>query len=302
MYLLAFPLAAQQAKAYYLSCIERFSKKKYSAALKFINKAISIDSVNAQYYYQRALIDSWLNKGEKFYDDINHSILLDSNFIEAYLLRASRLDLDGYPSNAILDFGRAINVAKEDSLKCLAFVGRGRCKCEMKDYKGAYLDFQTAISLDSNQAAAFVGMGVALDKCDRPNEAIVYYLKGFSKDTTDVTALVNLCFVYGKIGDYKRAMEYGNKSIAKNPEVGGGYNNRGYAKYKLGDLSGALRDINKSLRYLPGNSYAYRNRALVYIQQKKFKEACKDLQSALHFRFATEYGDEVFELQDKYCK
>ena len=62
-----------------------------------------------------------------------------------------------------------------------------------------------------------------------------------------------------------------------------------------------MSDVNKSIQLYSANSYAYRIRALIYIEKKDLDKACADLQTAIDKGFTAIYGNEVIELQKKYC-
>lgn len=80
------------------------------------------------------------------------------------------------------------------------------------------------------------------------------------------------------------------------------FNNKGYVYYKKGDYAKALSDINLSIKLYSTNSYAYRNLALVYIAMKKMNEAWNVLSYAKEYGFEKQYGNEVRDLTEKYCK
>jgi tetratricopeptide (TPR) repeat protein len=93
---------------------------------------------------------------------------------------------------AIIDFDRAISL---NSQYVRAYVGRGRSKYELKDYPGAIFDYKQAISIDPQYASAYFNLALVKAKSNDLKGAI-----------SDMQQAVKLYQQQGKQQDVKDAM------------------------------------------------------------------------------------------------
>lgn len=112
----------------------------------------------------------------------------------------------------------------------------------------------------------------------------------------------NIGLLYTEMENYEEAYKYLKMCVNDHPEEAFLLNNFGYLLYKMKDYNNSLIQINKSMTINTTNPYAYRNRALVFIALNMLNEACKDLHASSELGFKIYYGNEVEELQSKYCK
>ncbi|HWJ28473.1 MAG TPA: tetratricopeptide repeat protein [Flavisolibacter sp.] len=274
----------------------------FETALQRINQLIEKDNSRGDYFDLRGMIKASIGKMDEAAQDFSTAISKSPKEALYYHHRANAFYSMQSPDQAIEDNNSAIEYASTDSLKYSFILNRGSAKTMKRDFKGAYEDFMEVLKYDSTNQGALTNLGATMDDLGRSDEAIMYLEKVVRLYPDFVGGYGNLAFRYADMGEYKKALELDNKVIAMDPKDPLGYNNRGYVKYKLNDLKGAMADISKSLSIYPANSYAYRNRALVYIAQKQISKACDDLSTAIRYGFTEMYGNEVKELQSKYCK
>lgn len=271
-------------------------------ALQKINLLIEKDNTKGSYYDLRGLIKADLGKMGEAAQDFSTAISRNPKEAMYYHHRAEAFYAMQNPDQAIEDNNAAIEYAATDSMKYAFILNRGSAKGMKRDFQGAYDDYMEVLKYDSTSQGALTNLGATMDDLGRSEEAVMYLQKVVRLYPDFVGGYANLAFRYAEKGEFKKALELNNKVVAMDPKEPLGYNNRGYVKYKMNDYKGALADINYSLSLYPANSYAYRNRALVYIAQKQMSKACDDLNAAVRYGFTEMYGEEVKELQAKYCK
>ena len=292
---------AQTADELYEKANSSFENEDYKAALKTVDKAIELDSLNVDFYNLKALSLYKLEKFQESYDTYNKAISIFPEKPYLYISRGNLfLTIQKY-DYAILDFTKAMGLAENDSTKCFAVTNRAAAKLSVRDFEGAYEDLMTAYKYDSTDVATLTNLGAVCDEIGRGDETLKYLLKVIEVDSSFYPAYGNIGFKYQELGQYEKAIEYFNKVLEFNPEEPLGYSNRSYNRLKLGDLKGAMKDIEKSIKLYPENSYAYRIRALIYIEKGKMNKACSDLQEALDRGFTLTYGKEVLNLQREHC-
>ncbi|HEY6162279.1 MAG TPA: tetratricopeptide repeat protein [Bacteroidia bacterium] len=294
-------LFAQSSEDLFKEGQRRYTEKNYAEAETFFNKAITANKDSAKYYVMRGKTYFNLEKYKEAFRDYCTAIDLDKGNVEAYLLRADFLLNVNKPYESIKDANMAIMLTHVDTVKRDGYLNNGMARLQVRDFEGAFNDLMKAYSYDSLDPAIFNEMGHVFMEQGDTTKAIYYARLSFKLDTSDVVPLANIAFIRSSAGNYKDAMPYFDMVIKRKP-LAYNYNNRGYARFKLGDIKGALDDINRSIKMDPTNSYAYRNRALVYIEMNKMKKVCADLNKAKELGFKQQYGNEVDELQKKYCK
>ena len=243
-----------------------------------------------------------MKESEKAYLDFSKAIGLKPDSANAYHQRALLFYTIMYTEESIRDNTRALELARNDSMRIASYVNRGAAFIQKRDFQGAYEDFTKASFLKPDDVGIINNIAATLDELGRGEEAIKYLKKAAQMDSTFVGPYVNLGFQYTRLKRYREAIEYFNKALTIEQDEPLTLNNRALARYYLNDFDGALADINKSISIYPGNSYAYKNRALVYIAQKKKELACADLNEAIQKGFAQMYGEEVNELLAANCK
>ncbi len=79
-------------------------------------------------------------------------------------------------------------------------------------------------------------------------------------------------------------------------------NNRGYANLKIGRLELAEADIKASLEIDKDNALAIRNLGLLHLEKADTSEACKNFRLALKYFYTREYGEDVKEMLNWFCR
>lgn len=106
-----------------MKALKKGSKGDLDKAISLINKAIDMDSSNAEGYYNRAYAYLLRNETKKAIEDLSQAIRLDSAYTDAYLTRGLAYADLGSDSLATTDFTKAIEL---DSLFCSCLLSQRR--------------------------------------------------------------------------------------------------------------------------------------------------------------------------------
>jgi len=236
---------------HYAQAMNLFENGIYPAAIKQLDKVISLD---------------W------------------SNYL-LYLYRGSALYQTKEYEKAMPDFTKAIEMAPTGSDEIsLLYYFRGKTKNIIWNYAEAIKDYDNSLSsgLPEEMLEEFY--------FDRLRLKQVLEDYKWMKDDADILIWINdTNWLYyssraqAKAGldDYKGAIKDANKSIELSPENADMRGLRWYLRMKSGYYSDAIKDLNKSIELGSKNMRNYRVRWLSNAYLKKYTEATKDFKYAL---------------------
>ena len=273
--------------------------KKYDLALKDCNTYISLKKDDPRIYSNRGIIYSVLKNYEAAIQDYNTALAMDPNLIKDYPLRGFAYLQHGDFKKAVDDYTEVIGQAPANAD---AFFYRAIANFNLKGYDAASIDYTKSIELNPKNPNSYINRGMLRQEQKQYALAIEDYDKAIALNPNLIESYNNRGFTKISTGDFEGAIEDLDAVLKRDTLSAIAYNNRGYAKLMLNDLNGALSDINKSIRIKPDNSLSFRNRALVNIKQNKISNACEDLHSALSLGFIKQWGNEVINLLNQYCK
>ncbi|MEM6261613.1 MAG: tetratricopeptide repeat protein [Bacteroidota bacterium] len=292
----------QTANEYFQKARELATKEDYKGALKKVDKAMELGATDTVVFYLKDKILFKLKKYQELYEFYNLAIDRFPDYYRFYYNRGNLLLEFREYDLSIRDFTTTIKLTNQDTILASAYSNRAAAKMWQRNFDDAYKDLLLAYQLDSTNIFVLTNLGAVADEIGRGDETLTYLKKVIDINPSYVAAYVNIGFKYQELGDHRQAIDYFTKALELDPNEPLGYSNRSFNKLKIGDLKGAMKDIEKSIKLGPENSYAYRIRALIHVERGKMGQACDDLQTALDKGFTTNYGDEVLELQKKYCQ
>ena len=109
-----------------------------------------------------------------------------------------------------------------------SYYNRGLAKANLKDHRGAILDYDKAIELNGKDALAYLSRGVSKSRQE----------------------------------DHRGALLDFSRSIELNPDDPQAYYNRGVSRSRMDQYRGALADFSKAIELEPANAQAYYTRAV----------------------------------------
>jgi len=202
-------------------------------------------ALTAEEWFKKAQalsVDGKLTDPQKAIEYLNNAILLEPNYVEAYLGRGLAYSDLGQYQRAIVDYDEAIRLAPDDPK---AYFGRALANDDLGQYQRAIEDYSVAIRL-------------------KPDFQIVYYFRGLA---------------YKKLDQHKLAVDDFTESLRLSPTYSG-YYARGYSYSKLNQFEYAIEDFSKTILLKTDHAQAYNSRGLLYIVQNKKRLGCLDLQKA----------------------
>jgi len=191
---------------------------------------------------QALSVDGKLTDPQKAIEYLNNAILLEPNYVAAYLGRGLAYSDLGQYQRAIVDYDEAIRLTPDDPK---AYFARALANDDLGQYQRAIEDYSVAIRL-------------------KPDNQIVYYFRGL---------------VYKKLDQHKLAVDDFTESLRLSPTYSG-YYARGYSYSKLNQFEYAIEDFSKTILLKTDHAQAYNSRGLLYIVQNKKRLGCLDLQKA----------------------
>lgn len=295
------PLFSQTAAELYARSREEVDKKDFRSALRTINKALDLDSLQCRYYLQKAYCLGELSEFQKAYDTYTLGLYRMPDSIALYINRGALLYSIRMFEDAVKDYEAGYKVARTSDDKESILINLSSAKSAIRDFSGAYTALMEGYALDSTNVDILTNLSAVCDEVGREHETMKYLRKLIAIDSLNLGAHVNMGFKYQHLGEHTKAIQCFDKALRINPKEPLAFSNRSYSKLQIGDLKGAMEDIDKSIALYPGNSWAYRNRGLIYLEMKKPGKACDEFQKALDGGFTKMYGDEVEKLKAKNC-
>lgn len=263
----------QSAPKYFFNKGLEFEKKgNYIQALKNYSNAITFDSKNDSYYFQRGRLiyhSQFLSNESVEYtslypergeSDFKKTIELNENNTMAYFFLGLINLKNGFFEKSIPNFSKAINL---NSSLYDAYYWRGYAKKEKgNDNNGAIQDFsividnlektkavviyEGAIKIYSACSQAYFERGCLFISVSKYEDAVVDFSKAIEIDKSNAE-------IFNKRGEAKRLksdaegaiIDY-NRAIDLDPKLAEAFYNRSRVKLILGDNEGANLDILKA--------------------------------------------------------
>jgi len=129
------------------------------------------EQLTAQEWFERGYS---ADNAEEVVRFLTETIRLDPNFAPAYTGRGLAYGVLGDDKSALLDFETAISLQRDDAF---AFVGRGTFRYVGNDLDGAIEDFNEAIQIDPTYNRAYFHRGKVFEDKDNLDNAISEYQK-----------------------------------------------------------------------------------------------------------------------------
>lgn len=163
----------------------------------------------------------------------------------------------GDNKGAFADYDTAISINPQYALP---YSNRGGLKFELGDHKAAIADYDTAIRLSSQLAAPYSNRGLAKSKLGDNKGALADHNTAIEIDPRNGKSYSNRGGLKSELGDYKGAMSDFDTAIRLDPQFDQSHYNRGRLKYILKDYKGAITDYDRAIQISPKLALAYLNR------------------------------------------
>ena len=216
------------AQSLYAQGLAQLSLDEYNRAVFYFEKAVEIDQIYAEAWYQIGFCYGMLGR---------HS--------EA--LKASK---------------QAAKLRPEWSA---TFINIGASSFALKDYKGAAEAYRQAIKLDGDNADAQYALGLSLGKLNRTDEEILAYKRAVSLRPDHINAFEQLGLAYFKQKRYADALAAFEQLKIYKPDAKT-YNYLGECFFELGKIEESIAALNNAVGYNPDFDKARYNLGRAYLK------------------------------------
>lgn len=311
-----------------------YNLENYDDALKLYIKALSLnnknaeiylsighvyyikeDYINAISYYKEAVERKGNNPYYHFYLGDAYRAMNNSKAIDEYTISIKNIPDKSYfyyvrgksylnnkqYDKAILDFNEAISL---DSNKYEYYYGeRALAYRKLKNYDMAVKDAKKALEINDNYYLAYNELGdIALDNKEY-NESLDYFEKVVNVNSKYYYAWVRIGDIYFQLKKYNKAKNAYKKSLESKTKISIIYYNLGKCYYYENNLSKTLDWYNKAINIDVNNDKYYLERGRLFIEMGDKNKARSDLKNALKInKNNTEAAYELKKISNVFAK
>ncbi len=182
--------------------------------------------------------------------------------------------------DAIGKFNESLQVVPEFELSLLQ---RGKCKFEIKDYKGAIDDFMKVLEINPSIGETYFNMGYThlVSDTSKKAKSIEYFNVAIEKGYTEAFVYYYKGLAQMFSADYVNALESFTKAIEKDSKSALAFHERGSAKLMLNDFPGAVLDYRAALNLQSNMIFAYNNMGTAHTKAKEYPDAINSYTAAV---------------------
>ncbi len=272
----------------------KFAKFKYDngdfqEALKFLDLALSEDSLYVSAHYLRSEVHYQLGQFYNAILDINQIFKIEKSNTTLtgnyYLARAkSFLELKDY-DNTRQDIEKAFSLSQGNA-ECYFY--RAKLMIALQDYSDAISDLEAAIKIDPKNASYYILRAetkIIYQKPIKASERFKDVLSDFNSaielEPKNYKAYLARSNFLNQMDEKEKALKDYNTVIELSPKKEEAYSKRGVLKMNNYDYRGATLDFTRSILINPNEESNYRFRGLCYNNLSNYKEAIKDFSKSI---------------------
>ena len=257
------------------------NKDELDTVIENCNKAIALDSKDADAYYNRG--NAYISKYDfdNAIQDYDKVIQLKPDYADAYNNRGGAYAQKGELDRAIQNYDKVIQL-KPDYAE--VYNNRGEAYGRKGELDRAFKNYDKAIQLKPDFAGTYYNRGLAYGRKNDFDKAIADFNKAITLNPEDAGAYCNLGLIYGRKGELDRAIQNCDKAIQLKPDYADAYNNRGGAYAQKGELDRAIQDYDKAIQLKPNYAGVYNNRGNAYRRTGDFDKAIQDYNTAIDLK------------------
>lgn len=270
-------ISAKQPRDLYNYSRQYYFMDSYDEALNLINKAISREKHNAEFFNHRGNIYYSLDKYDSAWIDYNLAVEFDSIFYGAIRNRGLAAKQISKYQECIEDLTVAV---VNDIQTSRVYQNRGSCYIGIGEPELAISDFEQALKRNSSNDQAYYGLGRAYLKLKEFEKASNNLELAINLDPTFIEAYEVLALSYSGQGKYDssnaimtRAIEMGSSSPVR-------FYIRGLNYYKKEDYYNAIKEFEKSIEFNPEEPDLFLNLAYSYFFLENYAKGCEYLKKS----------------------
>jgi tetratricopeptide (TPR) repeat protein len=211
----AIALDSTNANAYNIRGIAYAGLKELPLAMEEYNKAIALDPGYPSPYIQRAAAHYNMGKFRLAIDDCYAAISLDPAEPSSYTIREAAYWKLGEFEPANKDAGNLIALRPRDAT---AYWTRGETYTALGKFRLAVKDYSKALALNPASVSAYTSRGRVYYYTDRFQLAIEDCNKAIALDSADTAAYQLQGRIYDELGKFQLAIDYYDKVLALDPQ------------------------------------------------------------------------------------
>ncbi|WP_326760983.1 tetratricopeptide repeat protein [Streptomyces phaeochromogenes] len=196
----------------------------------------------------------------------------------AHLLRARNYRNADQHEDALIQYNNAITLNSESSR---AHYGRGLTYRLMSRHEEALADFDRATELDPQDGSIFEERGVVYFLMGRHEEAVTDLNRAVEIDPQDSSHVAQRGVIYRLIGRHEEALTDLNRATDLKPDYGWAITHRGSTYRLMERYEEALIDFNRAIELDPQDPWNFAERGVAYRLMERYEEALIDFNRAI---------------------
>ena len=295
-------LRSQTPNELYQLSVEQTNDGKYTDALVSIKKAILNDSINADYYLQRATIYFNLTKYDDAVKDCYSSLKIEPDKPQVYYLRGQICLVTESYGGSILFFGKTIKFAKNNDLICSAHLNRGKAYFALGKISEAHDEYLAASEINPKAPEILIPLAESYFRLKNSEEALATLSKATSlqPDNPQIYELLGRILIENK--DYTKAIEAINKFCSLKPNNAKAYNLLAQTYYEMKEFSDAIVAVNHAITLDPGDPLNYKIKGSVLLEKGQTDEGCNCLFKAMQMGYLEKCSYDLLDYYQQKCE
>ena len=263
---------------YHERAIFYYENEEFNDALKDIWITLEIDSTYAEYFVTQADIYLGMGKMQACIEALDKALELDSENLRAYIKQAEINIVFHNYKEALDNIDHALKI---DELEAKAYFLRGVILLENGDTVRGIRNFQKAIDVDQDYFDAHLQLGMLY--ADKKNKlAVDYFNNALNIEPKSREVNYYLAMYYQESGDYDMASQIYNAILNNEPDFYFALYNIGYVNLVyLQEFDQAVEYFTQAIEIDPEYADAYYNRGFAYELLKDVENSKKDYKKTL---------------------
>ena len=212
--------------------------ERYDDALEYIEKAISADRMNKEFYIEKCIILANMNRYDDAIASLQNALKIDKTYADAYFHMANMCLMKGDKSSGILNYNKAIANGYDD-------------------------------------AQIYFNLGLMYEEDGNLELALRNYTKAILKDPLRSDARVRKAGIFIAAGKRQEALETVNELILADPDLFDGYHLKSKLLADMGKEEEAMAVLEEAVKLFPKDPAFLLDKINLLVEGKKPEEAEK---------------------------
>lgn len=230
------------------------NSRNYNKAIQMFSSLLperkGLEDFYAALYLRRAFAYGNLGKEKAALADLNESLRLKPEDLQAVGVRATIYMRNSDSAHALPDLDRLIAAKPEDGLYDM----RGTALIRLGQYNRAISDYDVLLKKSPNNTMYLQLRGMAYTKTGRFDQAVTDLRHAAGNDLSDISVRSMLCEALARSTKPADAIPTCALLLQQSPYLADVLNWRGYAYYRLGNFAKAEQDFAKAANVYPNEA------------------------------------------------